>query len=100
VIKHIVMWKLKDSHEGMSKDELMDKIKQDLESLKSAIPEIKDMEIGRNSNELPTSFDVALYSEFESKEDLETYQNHPEHLKVAEFIRQARTNAVVVDYET
>ena len=100
MIKHIVMWKLKDSHEGMSKDELMDKIKQDLEGLKSVIPEIKDMEIGRNSNELPTSFDVALYSEFESQEDLEIYQEHPEHLKVAEFIRQIRTDAVVVDYET
>lgn len=84
----------------MSKDELMDRIKQDLQSLKNVIPEIKDMEIGRNSNELPTSFDVALYSEFESKEDLEIYQKHPEHLKVAEFIRQIRTDAVVVDYET
>ena len=94
------MWKLKDSHEGMNKDELMDRIKQDLGELKSAIPEIKTMEIGRNSNELPTSFDIALYSEFESKEDLAIYQKHPEHVKVAEFIRQVRTDAVVVDYET
>lgn len=100
MIKHIVMWKIKESHEGMNKDELMDKIKQDLEGLKSAIPEIKTMEIGRNSNELPTSFDIALYSEFESQEDLDTYKEHPEHVKVAQFIRQVTTDAVVVDYET
>lgn len=100
MIKHIVMWKIKDSHEGMNKEELMAKIKQDLEELKNSIPEIKTMEIGRNSNELPTSFDIALYSEFESKEDVAIYQKHPEHLKVAQFIQQVRTDAVVVDYET
>ena len=100
MIKHIVMWKIKDSHEGMNKDELMDKIKQDLEGLKSGIPEIKEMEIGRNSNELPTSFDIALYSEFESQEDLDIYKEHPDHLEVAQFIRQVTTDAVVVDYET
>ena len=100
MIKHIVMWKLKDSHEGMSKDELIVKIKQDLEGLKSAIPAIKTMEIGKNFNELSASYDVALYSEFESKEDLEIYQKHPEHVKVAKFIRQIRTDVAVADYET
>ncbi len=100
MIKHIVMWKIKESHEGTDKDELMDRIKEELEGLKSSIPEIKTMEIGRNSNELPTSFDVALYSEFESSEDLEIYKEHPEHVKVAQFIRQVTTDAVVVDYET
>ncbi len=100
MLKHIVMWKLKDSHEGTDKEEIMDRIKEELEGLKSSIPEIKTMEIGRNSNKLPTSFDVALYSEFESKEDLEIYKEHPEHVKVAQFIRQVTADAVVVDYET
>ena len=99
VIKHIVMWKIKDSHEGMSKNEIIDRIKQDLEGLKSSIPEIRAMEVGRNANELPTSFDVALYSEFESKQDLDIYKDHPEHVKVAQFVRQVAKDAVVVDYE-
>ena len=100
MIKHIVMWKLKDSHEGMSKDECIVRIKQDLEGLKSAIPEIKTMELGKNFNELPVTYDVALYSEFESMEDLEIYQKHPEHVKVAQFIRQIRTDVALADYET
>lgn len=100
MLKHIVMWKIKDSHEGMDKNEIMDRVKKDLEGLKNFIPEIKTMEIGRNSNELPTSFDIALYSEFESMEDLEIYKEHPEHVKVAQFIRQVTADAVVVDYET
>ena len=66
MIKHIVMWKLKDSHEGMSRDELVTRSRR-AEGLKEAIPEIKTMELGRNFNELPVSYDVALYSEFESK---------------------------------
>ncbi|MCY4262640.1 MAG: Dabb family protein [Candidatus Dadabacteria bacterium] len=100
MIKHIVMWRIKDLHEGMSKDELIAKIKRELEGLKSVIPQIQTMEIGRNFNELPTSFDVALYSEFESNEALGIYQKHPEHVRVAQFIREIRTDAVVVDYET
>lgn len=100
MIKHIVMWKLKEEHEGADKDEIMDRVKEELEGLKSSIPEIKTMEIGRNSNELPTSFDIALYSEFESQEDLDIYKEHPEHVKVAQFIRQVTADAVVVDYET
>jgi len=99
LIKHIVMWKFKDSHEGMDKNGLISKIKQDLEGLKRAIPEIKVMELGKDFNELPVSYDVALYSEFESKEDLEIYQKHPEHVKVAQFIRQIRTDVALADYE-
>ena len=100
MLKHIVMWEIRDSHEGADKDEIMDRIKEELEGLKNFIPEIKTMEVGRNSNELPTSFDIVLYSEFESKEDLEIYREHPEHVRVAQFIRQVMTDAVVVDYET
>lgn len=100
MIKHIVMWKIKESHEGADKSELMDRIKEELEGLKNVIPEIKTMEIGRNSNELPTSFDIALYSEFESQDDLDVYKEHPEHQKVAQFVRQVAMDAVVVDYET
>jgi len=83
----------------MDKNGLISKIKQDLEGLKRAIPEIKVMELGKNFNELPVSYDVALYSEFESKEDLEIYQKHPEHVKVAQFIRQIRTDVALADYE-
>ncbi len=96
----MVMWKIKDSDEGAGKNEIMDRIKDELEGLKDSIPEIKSLEIGRNSNELPTSFDIALYSEFDSKKDLETYKEHPEHVRVAQIVQQLTTEAVVVDYET
>ena len=96
----MVMWKLKDSHEGMSKDELISKFKQKIEVLKSAVPEIKTMELGKSFSQLPVTYDVALYSEYDSKEDYEVFLNHPEHLKVGEFIRQIRTDVALVEYET
>jgi Stress responsive A/B Barrel Domain len=39
-----------------------------------------------------------LYSEFNTEQDLELYQKHPEHVKVAEFIAKARERRAVVDY--
>lgn len=100
MIKRMVMWKLKDSHEGMSKDELIDEFKQEIEGLKSAVAEIKTMELGKSFSELPVTYDVALYSEFDSREDYEVFLKHPEHLKVGTFIRQIRTDVALVEYET
>lgn len=100
MIKRIVMWKLKDSHEGMSKDELVDKFRQELDGLKRAVPEIKTMELGKSFSELPVAYDIALCSEFDSKEDYEVFLKHPEHIKVGKFIRQIRTDAALVEYET
>ena len=96
----MVMWKLKDSHEGMSKDELIARFEQKVEVLKSAVPEIKTMEFGKSFSELPVAYDVALYSEFDSKEDYEVFLKHPEHAKVGKFIRQIRTDVALVEYET
>jgi len=100
VIKRMVMWKLKDSHEGMSKDELVAKFEQVVEVLKSAVPEIKTMELGKSFSELPAAYDVSLYSEFDSEEDYEVFLKHPEHVKVGKFIRQIRMDVALVEYET
>jgi len=67
MIKHIVMWKLKDFAAGSNKNENAVKIKTELEMLKSKIPEIKKLEVGININESETAYDIVLYSEFETK---------------------------------
>lgn len=100
MIKHIVMWKLKDIYDGKSKLENAKIIKEKIESLKNIIEEIKEIEVGINVYNDPQSYDVVLVSSFNSIEDLEKYQKHPEHIKVAEFIGKVRESRVVVDYET
>ena len=48
MIKHIVMWKLKESAEGRTKQENAWMIKQELEQLKGTIREIVSLEVGIN----------------------------------------------------
>lgn len=88
------MWKVKDRNQ-----ETLNKIKNDLEGLKDKISEIKEIEVGIDFNGSDAAYDVVLYSVFENKEGLNTYQNHPEHLNVAVFIKSVVTSRVVVDYE-
>lgn len=99
MIKHIVAWKLKNEAEGNNKDKNAKIIKERLESLKDVIKEIKKIEVGININTSNMAYDVVLYSEFESIEDLERYQKHPEHISVAEFVGKVKEDRIVVDYE-
>ena len=99
MIKHIVMWKLKESAEGFTKAENAKRMKKWLEDLKLSIPEIKKLEVGINFNSSAVAFDVVLYNEFENKNALEIYQDHPEHIKFKNKINTIRTERTVVDYE-
>ena len=100
MIKHIVMWKLKDFADGTDKAQYARKMKNDLEALRATIPQIKHLEVGLNIVSSDAAYDVVLYSEFESEKDLELYQKHPDHLRVADFIGKIREQRAVVDYKT
>jgi hypothetical protein len=99
MIKHIVMWKLKDSAEGAGKMENARKMKALLEGLKKKIKGVRSIEVGINTNESADAYDVALYSEFASQADLQAYSEHPDHLRVGEFVGKVRLERKVVDYE-
>lgn len=99
MIKHIVFFKLTDEAEGNAKAVNAAIIKQQLESLKDKISEIKDIEVGINIPNAPnTDYDIVLYSTFESFDALNRYQEHPEHQKVAAFIGKVRISRAAVDY--
>ena len=98
MLKHIVLFKLKENAESASKEENAKKIKRDLESLKGVIPQIRHMEVGINCIPGDAAYDVAIYSEFANEADLSIYAKHPEHVKVAEFVGKVRESRVVVDY--
>lgn len=99
MIKHIVMWKLKDFAEGKSKAENAVWIKRELEELTGKIPEIVRAEVGININGSVQAYDAVLYSEFAGLEELNRYQEHPEHKKVSAYIGKIRDGRTVVDYE-
>jgi hypothetical protein len=100
MIKHIVFFGLADEAEGKSKAENAAFIKSELEKLKNLIPQIRCIEVGINHADAPaTNYDIALYCEFDSLTDLDIYQEHPEHKKVAAYIGKVRTSRACVDYE-
>ena len=97
MVKHIVMWKLKDFAEGKSREENIQYIKSMLEALPHIIKEIKFIEVGANIYDDKT-YDAILYSEFDTVEDLGVYQNHPEHKKISEYVGKVREGRIVGDY--
>jgi hypothetical protein len=99
MITHIVLWKLKDRAEGADKQTNIKLMKALLEGLPGKIPQVKKFEVGENCVPGEGSWDLALYSTFESEADLAIYQKHPEHLKVVEFVGKVRESRAVVDYQ-
>ncbi len=100
MIKHIVLWKLKASAEGASKEQNAERMKRELEALKTKIPQVRHIEVGMNILPSEASYDIALYSEFANEQDLDIYQKHPEHVRIAGFVGKVRESRVVVDYKT
>ena len=98
MIKHIVLFRFKDFAEGADKAENIKSLKSRLEALEDIIDEIKFFEVGINFGNSDAAYDLALSSEFESKEDLYSYQKHPEHIKVADYVKKVCENRVVADY--
>ncbi len=98
MLKHIVMWRLKDTAEGKNKEENMEIMKEKLMVLEDIIPQIKYIEVGLNINPTDAAYDVVLISHFDDEEALKIYAKHPEHVKVADFIGKVREERVVVDY--
>lgn len=98
MIKHIVMWKLKDFAEGCSREENAKKIKAMLEALRGKIDQIVSLEVGININSSDMAYDAVLVSEFEDEQRLKEYKEHPEHVKVSDFVAKVREGRAVVDY--
>ncbi|MDD2284541.1 MAG: Dabb family protein [Paludibacter sp.] len=100
MIKHIVFFGVVDEAEGKSKAEIMQFVKHELENLIHLVPNLRKIEVGINHPEAPAgNFDLVLYSEFDSMADLDAYQVHPEHQKVAAYIGKIKTSRACVDYE-
>jgi hypothetical protein len=95
MIKHIVMWKFKDEVPEADKLEM----KRLLEALKGVAPTLLDIEVGLDVLGTDQSQDVVLYSEFEDLAGLKAYAEHPEHLKVVEFVKPRVCERHAVDYE-
>ncbi len=94
MIRHIVFFKIEEKNEDFKKE-----LKNKILSLKNKIDVIKYYQVGINFSKEERAYDLALISDFDTKEDLFTYANHPEHLKVISLVKSKSITTKVVDFE-
>ena len=83
MIKHIVLFKLKNDIEPSQKEGLKQDFKRALEALSGKIDCLRSIEVGLNDNP-EESFDIALTTTFDTFDDLRHYANHPDEAQEIE----------------
>ena len=99
MVKHVIIWNLKDTLTVEEKQSVKFAAKQNLEALVGKIDGLIDLKI--ETDFLPTSSgEMMLDSTFESFEALKAYAIHPAHQAVAnEFVRPYTASRSCVDFE-
>ena len=98
MVKHIVMFKLKESLSENEKIEIMNNFKSAIESLPEKIKFIKDIHVGLNINP-SEKWDICLDSTFDSLDDVKAYSAHPDHVAATGIIKDAKEDRACVDFE-
>jgi len=98
MIKHIVMWKLKEHAEGADRAANARKMKELLDACAGIVPGILKLEVGLAEPGLEATYDVVLYSEFTDKAALDAYQEHPQHQALKPFFGAVRDARQCMDY--
>lgn len=98
MVKHIVLFKLKENVPTEEKKLVMSQFKEAIEALPSKISFIRKVEVGLNMNPDET-WNIALYSEFDNLEDVKAYAIHPDHVAAAKLLANVKESRACVDYE-
>ena len=94
MVRHIVLFKIKDEFRA----EIPDMVEK-FYGMKGKIEGLVNLEAGADFLHSDRSFDVALITEFASREALEAYQTHPVHLPVKKRMGEVRISSVACDYD-
>ena len=99
MIKHVILWQLKDELSSEQVREVKAGIKSGLEGLKGEIPGLINIKVVTEGL-ASSNADVMLDSTFESEEALKGYATHPKHVAVADGkVRPYTASRVCMDYE-
>ncbi|MDO5014450.1 MAG: Dabb family protein [Clostridia bacterium] len=91
MVKHIILWKLKDDFSEEEKQNIKLEMKKGLEGLKGKIDGLIDIKV----NDVPlesSNADVMLDSTLEDEAALKRYAEDPRHIDVA--VNKIRTNII------
>lgn len=100
MVKHIIIWTLRDELSPEEKEKIRSEAKCALEALAGNIEGLIDIKLIKDR--LPSSNgDMMLDSSFEDGASLAAYQKHPLHVAAADtFVRPFTKSRLCIDYET
>lgn len=84
MVKHIILWKLREDLSETEKQTVKQGIKQGLEALVGKVPGLIDVKVNIDNRLDSSNVDVMLDSTLENEAALKAYATHPEHVAVAD----------------
>ena len=96
MIKHVVVWKLKDPGERAAHAAI---VKSALEGLRGRIAGLLAIEVGVDIGYDSGADDLCLYAEFADRAALDLYQNHPLHVAAKAVVGAHVSGRRAVDWE-
>lgn len=97
MVKHIILWKLKEEYNTNS---VKQEMKSELEGLIGKIPGLIKMKV-QICGLASSNADVMLYSEFEDEKSLQEYAIHPIHRFVANtYVKPFAQEKMCLDFES
>lgn len=98
MIQHIVMWKLVEMTDE-ARNDAVSRFRSELSSLVGVIPGFRSISITEDIAEIDSNADVVLVSIHDSRDALEAYRVHPEHVASATWWAQLVARREAVDSE-
>lgn len=98
MVKHIVLFKLRETLSQEEKLKVMNDFKAAIEALPAKIDFIRKIFVGLNVNPAE-KWDICLDSEFDSLADVNAYATHPEHVAAAGLLKEVKVDRACADYE-
>ena len=94
MIDHLVFIAVREDASAEDVEDLISSIR----GLKDTVPGVVDLTVGENFSERSGGYTHGIFVRFESREGLQGYMKHPDHLAVVEKLDRLTTR-IVVDYE-
>ncbi len=99
MIRHIVMWTLKEEAEGNPAAVNGAKMKAMLEALNGRIDGLRHLEVSIEIVAADSECNIVLCSEHDDEAALNHYQGHPEHQACVAFVKAVVSSRKVLDYK-
>ncbi|HUG50131.1 MAG TPA: Dabb family protein [Terrimesophilobacter sp.] len=97
MLRHVVSWKLAAEDREVKSTQSAE-IQRRLATLVPLVPSIRQLTVSADTAATAGNWDLVLIADYDDADGLAAYQTHPEHQKVAAFIRSVISDRTCVDF--